>query len=210
MSISTDEIIGKTNTEEILGRIKNRLRILTLASTLVVALAFGLSFYFALISNETAVARHVPELEVVATKLKNILVINTVAFVGVIIASFYFLSVLLTSKMFRPLGTLQRNLSTIAEGKLPKEFTKFEGGPFASLEDALHSALSTLHNKERKEIEELQKCSEMISRLPAHTEARAQLEEVLKNKQDFLHKPDRKEHETEKKKDSDTVFMQPV
>ena len=74
---------------------------LILAGMLTVALIFGISFYFALLSNQSALARQFPELEEVAVKLRSILMLNTAVFAAIIIASFVLLASIVTSRHVR-------------------------------------------------------------------------------------------------------------
>ena len=121
MSYSENKLSGVDLTDSMTGSLRWRIKLLVLASTIVVALAFGISFYYALVSNEAAIAKQIPELEVVVKKLKSLLIVNTVGFAAVIIASFFALSAIVTSRMFRPLGFIQKDLMTIADGGLPRK-----------------------------------------------------------------------------------------
>ena len=51
--------------------LKKKISIIIGLSTLVVAAAFGISFYFAFISNSSAISRQIPELEPVVDQLKS-------------------------------------------------------------------------------------------------------------------------------------------
>jgi len=140
-------------------RIKQKVRILVLISTLSVALVFGLSFYFALLSNSTAVAKKVPELMYVADKMKSLLIINTIIFTAIIVASFYYLSHLLTLKVFRELDSVQDALFSISQKKLPDQNIIKDNGTFSELKLALKNAIYSIREKELKELEFLRKLS---------------------------------------------------
>ncbi|MCK4235862.1 MAG: hypothetical protein KAX38_02005 [Candidatus Krumholzibacteria bacterium] len=193
-----------------MSSVKNRIKILLVASTLTVALAFGFSFYFALLSNESAIAMKVPELETVVSKLKNLLVINTFAFIAIIIASFYALSALITSKMFYPLGTTQVGLIKITEGMLPMENNSVEEGPFSSFDTTFKAAISALREKENSEIKELVQCLTLISDPSTTAKVQHKLEKIVKSKNTFLGLSDHKETGIERDKESDSLFMQPT
>ncbi|MCX5752304.1 MAG: hypothetical protein NTW97_01525, partial [Candidatus Krumholzibacteria bacterium] len=90
--------------------VRIRVGYLMLAGMLTVALIFGISFYFALLSNQSAVARQFPELEDVAAKLKSILLMNTFAITAIIILSFFLLTSIATARIFQPLALLHRDL----------------------------------------------------------------------------------------------------
>ncbi|MCK7469445.1 MAG: hypothetical protein MZU95_00595 [Desulfomicrobium escambiense] len=56
-----DERRAASGSADSLARgVRNRIRVLILAGMLIVALVFGISFYFALLSNQSAVAQQVP------------------------------------------------------------------------------------------------------------------------------------------------------
>jgi len=148
----------------IAGGLKNRLRWLILAGMIIVGLVFGCTFYFALVSNQSALAAQVPELEAVAEKLKSLLVMNTVIFAVIIAASFLVLSSIVTSRMFQPLALLHRNLLALAEGKIPRSFDRGERGAFSALDDAFQAAVSGTYDRERAEIAELSACAAALER----------------------------------------------
>ena len=211
MSYSEKKLSGVSLTESMTGSLRWRIRLLVLASTLVVALAFGISFYHALVSNEAAIAQQLPELEVVVKKLKSLLIVNTVGFAVVIIASFYALSVIVTSRMFRPLGFIQKDLMAIADGELPRKPEEDENGPFFGLSSTFSGAVYTLRERELKEIEELKTCAKLLSSMPGTDEALKRIEELISNKGTLLGRtgPEDAAGDTSEG-ESDELFMQPV
>jgi len=115
MPVTSDKIKGYRYSDEMTSGIRMRSGLMVLLSSGAVALAFGVSFYFALLSSQTAVATQFPELAPIVTKLKSILVVNTVGFICVIIASFWILSRMITTKMFVSLGIVMNGLRKAAE-----------------------------------------------------------------------------------------------
>jgi hypothetical protein len=203
-----NDLSGHELTEKLLKKVKNRIRILLFVSTVTVALAFGLSFYFALISNESAMAKQIPELEIVANKLKSQLVFSTLAFIAVIIASFFVLSSLITSRMFKPLGFLHKNLSILAGGILPRGGEIESRGAFSSLNYAFKAALNTIHEKESEEIKRLEHCLKLLCE-QSSSEVEQGIKEILKGKKAFLGTTEKEETGNYKEKETDTLFMQP-
>jgi hypothetical protein len=186
-------------------KIKGRIRILILMNSLVVALAFGLSFYFGLVSTESALASRVPELVDVVNKLKNMLLSSTLVFVAILIGSFYILSILLTDRMFKPIETLREDLETIAGGRLPLECIDSLGGPFASLEESHRSARDQLVERERSEIAALTSCVEIAGPDNGATE---KLEKIIKDKKRFCGEAEQSSDKAAEGEDA--IFMQPV
>ena len=200
------QVYVQNSTENLAGAVKNRIRVILVAGMLAVALTFGLSFYFAVVSNTTAVARQVPELEAVVSKLKTLLVVNTFVFALIIIASFFVLSMLLTSRLFRPLGNLQEGLMAISKGTLPQEIETASDSPLSSLQVTLKEAIDRLREKESREIEELSKCIENGSEV----ECRALISLILQEKNAFLGIGGKEESDTGPHESTDPLFMQPV
>jgi hypothetical protein len=172
--------------ESLAERIKTRIMVLIVCATLAVALAFGLSFYFALVANESAVARQIPELQAVAAKLKSLLVANTVAFVAVIITSFFVLARIVTSRIFEPLGLLHQSLTAIACGKLPRSIESSEESTFTGIEEAMQAALVAIRERERIELGKLDQLRHTIESMAGPAEVRASIEEVIASKSAFL------------------------
>ncbi len=199
------------SSDEISRALKRRIIILLLLSTLVVAVMFGLSFYFALVSNETAVAGQVPELEAVVGKLKRILITNTIAFAAVIIVSLYALSSLITTRMFRPLESMMRDMRIIGKGKLPDARAPYREEPFAGFDAMFGQVLSVLKEREKREIEEINQCLSVLSNTSAGKEIRYTLEKILKEKDGFLGTGGEVEAGGQSEKtEEDDLFLQPV
>lgn len=205
-------LTGHGLSEDISSRVRKRVKALVLASTLTVALTFGLSFYFALISNESAIARQVPELEAVVSRLKSLLIINTFTFAAVIIASLYVLSLLVTTRMFRPLGSVTKDLLTLGEGRLPAGKEMENDGALSGLEASFDGAVSALNGKEKKELKELEDCLEILSDSSdyACSLVSRKLQEVIKSKNIFLGNVEDDTESKDKERESDPLFMQPV
>jgi hypothetical protein len=189
--------------------IKIRMRLLMFAGMLAVALVFGVSFYFALLSNESALARQFPELEEVAAKLKNMLVLNTAVFTAIIIASFLLLAGIVTSRVFQPLGVLHRDLGAIADGKLPRRNDSSPRHAFSALEAAWNAALARMHEKESAEIKDIADCAASLSRGAAPGEAAKKLQDLLARKRAFIGAAT-PEEPREKQTAKDPLFIQPV
>ena len=211
MSYSDNKLSGVSLTDAMTGNLKWRLRLLILASTLVVALAFGISFYYALVSNEAAIAQQIPELEAVVGKLKSLLIVNTIGFTIVVIASFFVLSALVTSRMFRPLGFIQKDLMEIADGGLPRKSVEEEEGPFGSMSSTFAGAVYALRERELQEIEELKTCGKLLSSMPGTDEIQKKIEKMINQKGILLGRSAPADGEGEASEgESDELFMQPV
>jgi hypothetical protein len=204
-------MIEYISSEEFSRGLRRRIIVLLLLSTLVVAVMFGLSFYFALVSNETAVAGQVPELEAVVGKLKRILITNTVTFAAVIIASLYALSSLITTRMFRPLESVMRDMLAIGQGKLPDQRAPYREEPFAGFDEMFGQVLSVLKEREKREIEEINQCLSVLSNPAAGKEVRCKLEKILKEKGVFIGSSENDvAYVSSEKTEEDELFLQPV
>jgi hypothetical protein len=190
--------------------VRIRIGYLMLAGMLTVALIFGASFYFALLSNQSAVARQFPELGEVAGKLKSILLVNTFAITAIIILSFFLLASIVTARIFQPLALLRRDLLAIAAGKLPRRNEGREGGAFSELEKAWGAALASIHERETKELKELADCAASLSRSGSPGEAAAKLNELMARKKSFIGAADLHQESTEKETTKDPLFIQPI
>ncbi|MBN2185210.1 MAG: hypothetical protein JW746_07770 [Candidatus Krumholzibacteriota bacterium] len=133
---------------EIAGKIKKRIRLLVFCSALTVALAFGMSFYFALVYNTSAVSSQFPELLPIVSKLKNLLVVNTFAFSLIIIGSFYYLSILVTKRIFKPLESIHKDIISISKNKLPQVEKIEDQMIFSSLNNAFALMVENLRDRE--------------------------------------------------------------
>ena len=210
MSLETNSLHGRRFSDEFHGSFKNRVRLLLLTSTIVVALVFGLSFYFALVSNESAIASKVPELETVVSKLKNLLIINTVIFAVIIVASFYALSALITSRMFSALNKVQEGLFAISDGKLPIKETNIDHGPFSGMGSAFSEAVDYIRGKELKELTDLKEMLKLAPEPRSSKDLRTVLEEYITRKSAFLDTPPGGGTDKQGTAESDSIFMQPV
>ncbi len=202
---------GYDYSNEMTSGIRIRTGLMVLLSSSAVALAFGISFYFALISSETAVAMQFPELAPIVTKLKSLLVINTIGFVGVIIVSFWFLSRLLTSKMFISLGIVMSGLRKAAENRYPETSMTNGTGPFGEFESIWNTVVHDTREKERHEIEILQKSLSMLSG-PEAAETRISIENMIEEKKQRIcaGSADRDTAKAGGSGTDDALFMQPV
>jgi hypothetical protein len=187
--------------------LKRRIIILLLSSTLVVALMFGLTFYFALLSNETAVVNRMPELESVVSTMKRILLINTFAVAGILVVSLYVLSVLITNRTFQPLESIMRDFSAIGGGTLPDRRSVDREEPFAGFDEMFSRVLSALHEREGKEIEDIQRCLAIVEESEDGRHVRSVLEKMLREKNDFLGVD---AADTRTGDEEDPLFLQPV
>jgi hypothetical protein len=181
MPVTDDKIKGYIYSDEMTSGIRMRAGLLVLLSSGAVALAFGMSFYFALVSNETAVAMQFPELAPIVAKLKSMLVINTIGFVGIIIASFWVLSRLITSKMFISLGIVMTGLRKAAENRYPETAASSVTGPFGEFESTWNTIVHETREKEKREIEVLENCLSSLSG-PGAEESRILVEKMIGEK----------------------------
>lgn len=163
MSVTDRKTAGYAYSDDMTSGIRMRSGLLVLLSSASVALAFGISFYFALVSSETAVTMQFPELAPIVTKLKTTLVLNTVGFVAVIIASFWILSRMITSKMFTSLGTVMVGLRKAAENRYPEGPDRIGSGPFGDLESTWNTVVKETRSREKREIEVMEKSLPSIS-----------------------------------------------
>ena len=210
MTATIDTRIPTEAADSLAGAVKTRVRLLVLAGMIVVALVFGCTFYFALVSNQSALAAQVPELEAVAAKLKSLLVMNTVVFIAIIIASFFALSSIITARMFQPLMILHRNLLSIADGKLPRSFEASERGAFSPLNAAFQAAVSSIYDRERKDIDELAACAETFERTAATKEPARVLRELAARKSARLGGGEARGTARGNEAKEDQIFIQPV
>lgn len=148
--------------EAFANRIKTRVRLLILFSTLTVALAFGFSFYFGLISGTSAITRQLPELEPITGKLQSLLMVNTLGFTAIIIGSFYVLAHLVTARMFSPVARVRKKIQEISEKGIPENDGEIESGPFEELESSCAKLVTSLRSRDEKEIGILKKHLEMM------------------------------------------------
>ncbi len=211
MPVTDKRTDGYIYSDEMTSGIRMRSGLLVLLSSSAVALAFGLSFYFALISSGSAVAMQFPELAPIVTKLKSLLVVNTIGFVAVIIASFWFLSRLFTSKMFVSLGIVMTGLRMAVENRYPETSTTRETGPFGEFESTWNAVVQETRSRERHEIEILENSLASLSS-PGAEEARVSIEKMIDDKRQRIcaGSEDRTSETTGGTGSDDALFMQPV
>ncbi|MBN1164337.1 MAG: hypothetical protein JXB45_07145 [Candidatus Krumholzibacteriota bacterium] len=199
-------------TREMARTLRNRIRGLILFSSLTVALAFGLSFYYALVSSKSAISSQFPELAFLVNQLKSALVMNTFGFAAVIIISFYVLTLLITTRIFRPLGHIQKGIIDLAGNRIPDLPPEPESGPFSDFEASYRNLVSVLADRDRRDTETLSGCLEKLSAVPGFKEVKQSLEELRETRQLRLGSiPPRKSAEspTAGETEENPVFMQP-
>lgn len=201
---------GRNSAAEISKSIRKRMKLLLLSSAIVVALAFGLTLYFALIFSESAISRHVPELEEVVTRAKGLLLTNTVVFVAVIIASFYALTSIVTLKIFHPIGMMQIDLESIASGKMPPDEGAADDGPFMGTYEVFAAAAEMLRQKENRELADLKSCSDLLSSSRDIPAALKKIHETINGKEAFLGIDRTEGSENKGGEEKDPLFIQPV
>jgi methyl-accepting chemotaxis protein len=199
-----------SNSADAIARgVKSRMRLLMFAGMLAVALVFGISFYFALLSNQSALARQFPELEEVAAKLRSMLVLNTAVIAAIIIASFVLLASIVTSRLFQPLASLHRDFAALADGRLPRRIDTGACGAFSPLEETWGAALGRIHERESAEIKDLADCVASLPRTGLADNTARKLQEMLDRKRAFLGTAPRQEA-IERESAKDPLFIQPV
>jgi hypothetical protein len=211
MSIKSMKLNGSSLSDEMTSGIRMRTGIMVLISSGAVAIAFGMSFYFALISSQTAVVSQFPELAPIVQRLKGMLVLSTAGFVAVIIASFWILTRLISSKMFMPLGIVMAGLKKAAENRYPETEGPVETGPFGEFEKIWNVVLSETRDRERREIEILGKCLDSLTG-PQAGEARKLVSELRDEKERRICSGGSQAEKAASGTSStdDEVFMQPV
>ena len=194
---------------DIAGKIKKRIRLLVLCSALTVALAFGMSFYFALVYNSSAVSSQFPELLPIVSKLKNLLIINTFVFSLIIIGSFYLLSVLVTKRIFQPVESIHKNIILLSQDKLPEIDEMEDHVIFSSLQNAFAFMVKSLRDRDIDERNRLFKSLESISTTGLPDESRKLIESVIaeKDSRTGFKKSSEKADVTGGGQDDGTIFM---
>ncbi|MBN1885564.1 MAG: hypothetical protein JW876_08585 [Candidatus Krumholzibacteriota bacterium] len=140
---------------DLAAALRARFRFLLVGSMLVVAIAFGMSFYVGLVSGQSAIASQIPELEEVVSRLKGSLIVNTFGFGAVLAASLFLLSHLVTSRIFRPLETVERGIHALGRGEFPARTAADADGPFAGFAAGFDDTVEALRDREREEYEAL-------------------------------------------------------
>lgn len=212
MSVSNEDAAGYTYSSDMVAGIRFRAGMIVLLGTSSVALAFGLSFYFALVSSHTAVARQYPDLAPVVDRLKDLLVINTFGFVAIVIASFWILTRLVTGRMFSGLGAVMSDMRRASENKLPHPQESRAEGPFGDFSRQWEILLSTLRENEEREIAILRKSLESPA-APGGQAVAEVLREMLEMKERRLNaavRPHPQKEAAAGEDSGDPLFMQPV
>ena len=197
--------------EAFANRIKNRVRLLILFSTLTVALAFGFSFYFGLISGTSAITRQIPELEPITGKLQSLLMVNTLGFIVIIIGSFYILAQLVTARMFSPVARVNKKIREISEKGIPENDGEIESGPFEELESSCARLVTSLRSRDEKEIGVLKKQLEMMRAGADIGQLGPGIEEMIRTREIRLAKSSESSITGRPRPDekNDSLFLQP-
>lgn len=212
MSLSNEDAAAYTYSSDMAAGIRVRTGLIMLISSASVALAFGMSFYFALVSNQTAIARQFPELSPIVERLKSLLVVNTFGFVAVVIASFWVLSRLVTRRMFTPLGSIMKEMRRASENKLPQQQESHGEGPFGDFARQWEILLKTLRENEEHDVDALRKSIEALT-APGCEQAVRMLREMLEKKERRLSsgaRQPRPDDAAASGSSDDALFMQPV
>lgn len=186
---------------------KSRVRVLIFTSSLAVALIFGFSFYFSLLSVESSLASTVPELAGLAERLKSTLMINTLVFAVIIIGSFVALGQLMTNRLFKPLQRVDKGLGALASGTTPSVPEVPGSGPFDALWRSFASACSRIREQEQAEISLLGEC---VSELARGGDATARLLELIEAKKSRAGGEMTEREKSQDDHSDDPVFMQPA
>ncbi len=211
MPLNNETTKGYAYSDEMTSGIRMRSGLMVLLSSSAVAFAFGMSFYFALLSSETAVATQFPELAPIVTKLKSVLVVNTIGLVAVVIVSFWLLSRMITSRMFVPLGIVMTGLRKAAENRYPETSETHESGPFGEFEARWNIIVHDTREREKHEITTLEKSLAALSG-PGAGEARASIEKMIREKKQRIcaDSAGREGESAGSSGTDDALFMQPV
>lgn len=212
MSFSKTESESIQIEDTLAKNVRKHIGWLIVGSCVTVALAFGLSFYFGLVSSSSAVSTQFPELLPVVNKLKNLLISNTVVFVLIIIASFFLLSVLVPKRIFGPLTSIQRGMISISRNKLPDITAVSEHGAFEALERSFINLVTTLRDRDLDDNKKLGNCLESISSIQGLDETKKIIELMIAERQSRTGSNEiasQKNNEPTGKGDR-PVFMQPM
>jgi hypothetical protein len=188
-------------------KVRARVRILLLTSSLAVALVFGLSFYFSLVSAESALASKVPELAELAERFKSTLTINTLAFAAIIIGSFFALGSLITDRLFKPLESIERGLLSFSSGAIPSAPPDSTGGSFDSLVESYASARSHIEKRVQSDISILEEC---LKKIVEGVDVAEMLQGLIDEKKSFYGIKEAPEAKSGTAPSDESVFMQPV
>ena len=186
---------------------KSRVRILIFTSCLAVAMVFGFSFYFSLVSVESSLTSTIPELAGLAERLKSTLIINTLVFTVIIIGSFVALGQLMTDRLFKTLHRVDEGLGELASGTAPSVPEASGNGPFAALWRSFVSACSHIREREQAEISLLEEC---VTELGRGGDATGRLRELIEAKKKRAGSGTAGREKSRDDHSDDPVFMQPV
>jgi methyl-accepting chemotaxis protein len=197
-------------TDSTVSGLRKRILIVIALSTLVVAAAFGISFYFAFISSGSAIARQIPQLTPVVEKLKSQLLINTFGLVIIIVASVFFLNRLIVNRIFSNLGRVGSGMHEISEGILPERGGIDPEEGFNSVVSSYNTMLSGLRRKEAREIDKLEECLR-ISGPSGSADLEKAISELIVRKKGSLNSELRNKREEEKSQNENNrgIFLQP-
>jgi hypothetical protein len=187
--------------------IKSRIRILVFLSCLAVALVFGLSYYFGLISTESAITSRVPELAGLVDQFRSTLLVNTLIFAGIILASFFLLTVLVTDRMFKPLASLHIDMDLLSRGQLPDCDRDQEQGPFGALDASFRSACKRIETNTQSLVADLEK---MLDDSGVGEEHDGKLRDLIEKSKQFLGEIEPSENAKSIDEEDESLFMQPV
>jgi len=162
MSDSTKTYSSMRFRDSTLSSLRKRVLLLIAASTMVVAISFGASFYFAFISSGSSISSQIPELEPVVSKMKSLLMVNTFGLIAVIVASIFVLNRITVWRIFEPLEKIQKSILEVSGGNLPSHDLKESGASFRMTTSALSRMLSSLREREKNEIGHLNDCLDHI------------------------------------------------
>jgi hypothetical protein len=184
--------------------------LLLASSTIIVAIAFGVSFYFAFISTGSAIAMQVPALSPVVSKLKSLLLFNTFGLVVIIMGSLYIFNRLATTRLFTDLEKVQKEMIKISEGHLPARRSVKAEGPFVGFESAFGIMLSGIKEKESYELTQLGECLEYIESQD-HLKLETYIKKLIKQKREYLNTSNLngEKMDSDIRKKADEVFVQP-
>ncbi len=168
-----------------LSSLRKRVLLLIAASTTVVAISFGASFYFAFISSGSSISGQIPELEPVVSKMKSLLMVNTFGLIAVIVASVFVLNRITVWRIFEPLEIVQKSVLKVSDGNLPQLEKKELGASFRMTTSAVSRMLSSLREREKSEIETLNACLDHIKEGKG-ADAAAGVQELIGKKIEYL------------------------
>jgi hypothetical protein len=201
-----------TNSSELAGKVKFRIMMLVLFSTITVAIAFGVSFYFGLVSGGSAISQQFPELGGIARKMTSILMMNTLGFVVIIIGSLYLLGKLITKRMFGAIGVIIANMQALTDSGRISDIEEIDPGPFEPLDIAYRAFVERIRDMEFSEVKRLQNIIDEASETgfdASHLDIARELI-MEKTAKTGISTPGKNSVAGRSSNDDDPVFMQPV